>query len=258
LERLGGNTVEQPDVRVITATNRDLREMVRTRLFREDLYFRIAVFAVHLPPLTERKGDIPLLVEHLVHAAAREEGKDIRGVAPEVMRLFEMHPWPGNVRQLQNVVARSAVVCNTDIISLRDLPDSFVQELQQLHSSDAVAVAARVAEVRTHDMEKAFATPVRSGPPGHSLTTIVQRLQSGPVAERLDYALSLAFPDAETLPRVDDLEAAGIRLAMHRLAGNLQMTARRLNVSRATLYRRLDAAQIHRSATPSTEERSLV
>jgi DNA-binding NtrC family response regulator len=251
-ERLGGNTEIQPDARVITATNRDLLAMVKAGTFREDLYYRIAVFTLHLPPLTERKGDIPILVEHFVSAAAREEGKDIRGVAPEVMRLFELHPWPGNVRQLQNVVARSAVVCNTEMISLRDLPDSFVQELQQLHSAEAQSAAAKVNE------ERAQQPQAKSGTPAPALPPSLQRLHQGTVPERLDYVLAMAFPDDEVLPRVDDLEAAGIRLAMHRLGGNLQMTARRLNISRATLYRRLDTAQIHRGPTASTDEPSPV
>ena len=249
-ERLGGNTEVQPDVRVITATNRDLPAMVKQGTFREDLFYRIAVFTLELPPLIERKGDISILVEHFVHSAAREEGKDIRGVAPEVMRLFELHPWPGNVRQLQNVVARSAVVCNTEVISLRDLPDSFVAELQQLQSSEAQAAAARANEERANQPHAIAGVP--------PLPAALERLRQGTVPERLDYMLALAFPDTETLPRVDDLEAAGIRLAMHRLGGNLQLTARRLNISRATLYRRLDTAQIHRAPTPSGDEPSTV
>jgi DNA-binding NtrC family response regulator len=219
-ERLGGNVSLRPDARIITATNRDLADMVRAGSFREDLFYRIAVFTIQLPSLVERKGDMALLVEHFVQLAAREEGKAIRGVAPEVLKMFEAHPWPGNVRQLQNVVARSVVACNTDQLSPRDLPASFVHEV--------------ATEPRGHD-----------DAPGTSMAASAElhKLQSGSVADRLDQALRLAFPDPDLLPRADELEAAGIRLAIHRLGGNMQKAARRLNLSRATLYRRLDALQ---------------
>ena len=241
-ERLGGNTEIHTDTRIITATNRDLLSMVRQGGFREDLYYRIEVFSILLPPLSDRKTDIPLLVDHFVHQAARDESKEIRGVAPEVMRLFDLHPWPGNVRQLQNVVARAAVVCNTDVISLRDLPEAFVQELQEMHTAEVQAAGLKIVE------ERAVATAAAAELLGvHSSS--VTRLQSGSVAERLDQALHLAFPSADTLPSVEELESAGIRLAMHRLGNNMQLTARRLHISRATLYRRLDAVQ-HADARP--------
>ena len=249
-ERLGGNTVIQADCRIITATNRDLMAMVKHGTFREDLFYRIAVFILNLPPLSERKGDIPLLVDHFVKSAARDEGKDIRGVAPEVMRLFELHPWPGNVRQLQNVIARSAVVCapDTHLISLRHLPEAFVHELGTFHAAEVQAAGLRLA------------LDEKSGPVSTSDFVATQvaiklaRLQQGTASERLDAALDLAFPTGELLPRVDELEAAGLRLAMHRLKGNLQMTAKKLAISRATLYRRLDSNQDPRGAEEASEE----
>ncbi len=239
-ERLGGNQLIHADARIITATNRDLQTMVRQGLFREDLFYRIAVFSMHLPPLTERQNDIPLLVDHFVKASAREEGKDIRGVAPEVLRLFELHPWPGNVRQLQNVVARSTVVCSSEMISLRDLPEAFVQELQA-HAAD---VQAAVLKTAADEPRLPAAAPVAE----------LEKLRSGSAARRLEYALDLAFPNNDVLPTVAELEAAGIRLAMRRLANNLQMTARRLQISRATLYRRIDST--HRDGPVDGDEAS--
>jgi DNA-binding NtrC family response regulator len=238
-ERLGGNTLVSTDSRIIAATNRDLLAMVRAGTFREDLFYRLAVFTLTLPPLIERKGDIPLLVEHFVKLSAREETKPIKGVTPEVMRLFESHPWPGNVRQLQNIIARSALQCDTETIALRDLPASFVQEImpQGGHNGDTTGQTPRVMEtVPAPGNGQAFATQTRAEQENNA------QLRQGSIAERLNAALDMAFPSKELLPTVEDLERAGIRLAMRRLDHNMQLTALRLNISRATLYRRLDQA----------------
>ncbi len=223
-ERLGGNTVVQPDARILTATNRDLQAMVRAGLFREDLYYRIAVFTLFVPPLCERKGDIALLTQRFVSQVARDEHKSIAHVSPEVLRLFELHDWPGNVRQLQNIIARSALQCDTDTLSLRDLPHAFVAELQALRCDEPT--------------QSLLSEPTQ---PSSALPT---QLRSGTAEERLDLALQLCFPSAELLPTAEELEAAGIRLAMRRLRSNLQLTAKRLEISRATLYRRMEALHL--------------
>jgi DNA-binding NtrC family response regulator len=131
------------------------------------------------------------------------------------------------VRQLQNVIARSTVVCTSEMISLRDLPEAFVKELQA-HAADVQAAVVKAA---------ADEPRLPSTPP----IAVLEKLRSGTAGRRLAYALDLAFPDSDVLPTVAELEAAGIRLAMRRLANNLQMTARRLQISRATLYRRIDS-----------------
>ncbi len=230
-ERLGGNTLVQTDSRIIAATNRELLGMVRAGTFREDLYYRLAVFTLTLPPLQERKGDIALLVEHFVKQSSREEGKAIKGVTPEVLRLFESHPWPGNVRQLQNIIARSALQCDTETIALRDLPASFVQELMPS------ALLASESSGQTPRHLETVPAPTAAALHDHDVSA---QLRQGSVADRLNAALEFAFPSKDMLPTVEDLERAGIRLAMRRLDHNMQLTALRLNISRATLYRRLD------------------
>ncbi len=233
-ERLGGNTLVQTDTRIIAATNRELLGMVRGGNFREDLFYRLAVFTLTLPPLLERKGDIALLVEHFVKQSAREESKSIKGVTPEVMRLFESHPWPGNVRQLQNIIARSALQCDTETIALRDLPASFVQELMPL--------GAHMAETSGQTPRTLETVPAPSAVAHHE-NDVGAQLRQGSVTDRLNAALEFAFPSKDLLPTVEDLERAGIRLAMRRLDHNMQLTALRLNISRATLYRRLDQTE---------------
>jgi formate hydrogenlyase transcriptional activator len=109
-ERLGGTTTLEVDVRVVAATNRDLAGMVAARQFRSDLYYRLNVFPVHVPPLRERAGDVPLLVRHFVGRAARRMGKRIDTIPAAALAALERHPWPGNVRELEHLVERAVIL----------------------------------------------------------------------------------------------------------------------------------------------------
>jgi formate hydrogenlyase transcriptional activator len=111
-ERLGGNRPQRVDVRVVAATNQDLKQMVRDRKFREDLYYRLNVFPIYLPPLRERKADIPELVEHFVQQFADSVEKTIETIPEETMRSLVRHCWPGNIRELQNYIARGVILSN--------------------------------------------------------------------------------------------------------------------------------------------------
>jgi len=111
-ERLGGNRPQRVDVRVVAATNQDLKQMVRDRKFREDLYYRLNVFPIYLPPLRERKADIPELVEHFVQQFADSVEKTIETIPEETMRALVRHHWPGNIRELQNYIARGVILSN--------------------------------------------------------------------------------------------------------------------------------------------------
>jgi formate hydrogenlyase transcriptional activator len=109
-ERLGGGRTLQVDVRVIAATNQDLWRMVQERRFRADLYYRLNVYPITLPPLRERQEDIPLLIEHFVKTLARRQGKSIDRIPDEVMEALKRHDWPGNIRELQNFIERSIIL----------------------------------------------------------------------------------------------------------------------------------------------------
>ena len=113
-ERLGGTKTIKVDVRLIAATNRDLLQLVKESKFREDLYYRLKVVQIYIPPLRERKEDIPLLVEHFVKRFASENERNIRGVTPEAMDLLMQHDWPGNVRELENVILRAIVLADPE------------------------------------------------------------------------------------------------------------------------------------------------
>ena len=113
-ERVGGRQAIRVDVRVIAATNRDLKAAVSSGTFREDLYYRLNVFPVEVPPLRERRKDIPLLVEYFIDRYARKAGKNIRSVEKKTLQLLQSYPWPGNIRELQNVIERSVILCETE------------------------------------------------------------------------------------------------------------------------------------------------
>ncbi len=119
---LGGQREQSVDIRVIAATNVDPREAVRQGKMREDLYYRLNVFAIELPPLRERKDDLPLLTESLVSEFSARNQKSVAGVTADVMRVFERYDWPGNVRELRNVIERATIVAQGRVIEAADLP----------------------------------------------------------------------------------------------------------------------------------------
>ncbi len=121
-ERVGGQETLEVDVRLIAATNRDLKKMVDEGKFREDLYYRLYVVAIHLPPLRERTGDIPLLTQHFLKDLAHQNGKAIDSITPDALDTLTAYAWPGNVRELRNVIERMVVLARGDRLTVRDIP----------------------------------------------------------------------------------------------------------------------------------------
>jgi len=121
-ERVGGNELIKVDVRVISATNKDLEEEMKKSEFREDLYYRISVFPIKLPPLRERREDIPLLAAHFLNKFNQHEGKQIEGISPDALDLMMAYNWPGNVRELENAMERAVVLAAGNEILAKDLP----------------------------------------------------------------------------------------------------------------------------------------
>jgi PAS domain S-box-containing protein len=117
-ERVGGNQTIRTNVRVISATNRDLKAAIEAGTFRSDLFYRLNVFPIEIPPLRERKKDIPILVQYFIDRYARKAGKKIRSIDKKSLELLQSYPWPGNIRELQNVIERSVIVCDTESFSI--------------------------------------------------------------------------------------------------------------------------------------------
>jgi DNA-binding NtrC family response regulator len=121
-ERVGGNEVIKTDVRIISATNRDLKIAVENKQFREDLFYRLSSFPIHIPPLRERKGDIIVLVDHFIKQFNEKLGKNIKGVSKKTLKLFYDYDWPGNVRELENLLERCVILSDGEYIEPDVLP----------------------------------------------------------------------------------------------------------------------------------------
>ena len=126
VQRLGGRSTKKIDFRLICATNDDLEDLVRKGRFREDLYYRINVFPIIVPPLREREGDLPLLVDHFLRIYCASAKKPVKRVAPDVMEILEDYPWPGNVRELENIVQRLVLMSDGPVITPEQLPQNLL------------------------------------------------------------------------------------------------------------------------------------
>ena len=126
--RLGGTKTIKVDVRIIAATNTSLEELIVQKAFRQDLYYRLNVIKIELPPLRARKEDIPMLVKHFIDVYSRENGKTIEGVSEDVLEILDGYPWPGNVRELENLIERAVVLARDTVITRGSLPPFFLQD----------------------------------------------------------------------------------------------------------------------------------
>ncbi|HLU68184.1 MAG TPA: sigma-54 dependent transcriptional regulator [Kofleriaceae bacterium] len=210
-ERVGGTETISVDVRVISATNRDLEAMIDTGAFREDLYYRLNVFPIHLPALRERTGDIPILVDHFIGKFARSAGKRVSGCTPEAMEKLQSYTWPGNVRELENIVERAMILVKGDRVEAADL--DFGRRAQQ-----AGGAAPQAAMHRQKTEPLPTIAPVGAGAAAADATASGSR----PLAERLA-----------------DEERREIIAAVDRSGGNIALAARVLGINRSTLYYRL-------------------
>jgi formate hydrogenlyase transcriptional activator len=148
-ERVGGTRSIQTNVRVVAATNRDLRTAIAAGTFRSDLFYRLNVFPIEMPPLRERREDIPVLVEYFIDRCARNAGKDISGINKKSLDLLQSYPWPGNIRELQNVIERSVIMCETENFSVDEtwLPQQPVASEAKSQSSFSQKLASQEKEM---------------------------------------------------------------------------------------------------------------
>ena len=224
VEPVGGKRPVKVDFRLIAATNRDMIQLVKDGKFREDLYYRLNVYPIHVPPLRERIADVPELANYFLARFAAEEGKRITGMTDEARRLLAAYSWPGNVRQLENAVFRAVVLADGSELTVAEFPQ----------------IAAHV---------EGFSTEV---PPAPS-PVIARPAYTGPallgaedtVPQTVDVggsrgSIGIPAIDAEgEIRSLESIEADMIRLALGRYRGHMTEVAKRLDIGRSTLYRKM-------------------
>jgi Nif-specific regulatory protein len=142
-ERVGGYETIKSNVRIIVATNKNLEEEIKNGLFREDLYYRINVFPIYMPPLRDRKNDVMLLADFFLEKYAKENGKDISRISTPAIEMLTSYHWPGNVRELENCIERSVLLCDEDVVRSDHLPPS-LQMAKKSQLSNALTLPEKI------------------------------------------------------------------------------------------------------------------
>jgi DNA-binding NtrC family response regulator len=231
IEPVGARKPLKVDVRLISATNRHLMADVKDGRFREDLFYRLHVFPITVPPLRERREDIPDLIRHFLARFCAEEGKRIHLVSAEALALLGNHSWPGNVRQLENAVFRAVVLAENDRIGIDEFPQIAAQLTGRArppssHEDAAVTDTAQAPSITAGMVSFADIHPawIESAPPTDLSSPTV---------------LPLVDRDGEIRP-LEEIESEVIRFAINHYRGQMSEVARRLRIGRSTLYRKLD------------------
>ncbi len=231
VEAVGGRRPVRVDVRIISATNRRLLDEVKAGRFREDLFYRLHVLPLTVPPLRTRREDIPHLVRHFLARFCAEENRALTGVSGEAMALLAQLDWPGNIRQLENTIYRAVVMSEGDQLGLSDFP--------QLAAPLAAPLPA--GEPLVLEPASPPAAPEMAG-------------SDIPIAPLPNGTLSLLTEDGEMRP-LEEIESEVIRFAISHYRGQMSEVARRLKIGRSTLYRKLDDAATADAAGESARRR---
>ncbi len=241
VEPVGARKPVKVDVRLISATNRDLIADVKQGRFREDLFYRLHVFPITVPPLRTRLADIPALARHFLARFSAEEGKRIRVITPEALNLLAAFHWPGNIRQLENAVFRAVVLAEGDSLGIAEFPQITAQIavpaadlMPDLMPGESAELVEQLPDepIAVFGLGEGFQAPPPSPPAA----------PAAPLAAAADPADMLPLLDAHGDVRpLEELEAELIRYAITHYRGQMSEVARRLRIGRSTLYRKLDA-----------------
>lgn len=222
VDPIGSKRPVKVDFRLISATNRDMIQLVKDGKFREDLYYRLNVFPIWVPPLRERIDDIPELAYHFLARFAAEEGKRITSISDDALRLLKAYAWPGNVRQLENAVFRAVVLTDGTELTVSEFP----QIAAHVEGFKAPPPAAPAPE----PTNAAYTGPALLG----AENTIPQTIEMKPGALGIP-----AMDVGGNVRPLDEIEADMIRLALGRYRGHMTEVAKRLKIGRSTLYRKM-------------------
>ncbi len=235
VEPVGGRKSVKVDVRIISATNRDLIADVKAGRFREDLFYRLHVFPISVPPLRQRIEDIPELARHFLARLAAEEGKRVRAIEPAALALLSAYRWPGNVRQLENAIFRAVVLTDGEQIGVHEFPQIVAQV-----GPDAVAVQPMI------DSSPAIAA---SWPDAREATELSGRH----AAASSTPSLRLTDAQGEVRP-LEEIEHDVIRFAIAHYREQMSEVARRLKIGRSTLYRKLESLGLEEAPRETAEK----
>ena len=207
VDPVGGSEVVNVDVRVISATNKKLEDLIEQGLFREDLYYRLNVFPVNLPPLNERNGDIQTLTSHFIHKICKKENRPIKSLTTNAIMLLNSYNWPGNVRQLENVVLRAVILSEGEMIAEGDLP-------QIVSDIDRMASENKKHNRRIDDLKRTLEIPK-------------------------EFHNTSIYDDDANVYSIEHIEKMMIKYAFIRYNGKMTEIAKRLKIGRSTLYRKV-------------------
>jgi DNA-binding NtrC family response regulator len=212
IDPVGSRKPVKVSIRLISATNRNMIEMVKAGQFREDLYYRLNVFPIMLPPLRERKDDIEALTNHFITRLSAEEGRKVHGISRQALDMLRAYSWPGNVRQLENTIFRAIVLCESDQLSVPDFPQ----------------IASLV---------DGYNVEIPAAPQGVSAAAVPQTTP-GQVSDGTALGIPIVTEGGH-MRTLEEVEGEMIRLALLRYRGQMSEVARKLGIGRSTLYRKM-------------------
>ena len=234
VEAVGGRKPVKVDVRIISATNRKLLDRVKNGQFREDLFYRLHVLPLTIPPLRMRREDIPHLLRHFLARFCAEESRHITGISGEAMAHLSQLEWPGNIRQLENAVYRAVVMSESDQLGLLDFP---------------------LAAAQSQTMPEAHGEPLVVAPAAfHSTVPAMVSGNEIPIAPLPSAGTLAMLTHAGEMRPLEELEGEIIRFAISHYRGQMSEVARRLKIGRSTLYRKLDEAAADDSTAGGAED----
>ena len=212
IDPVGSRRPVKVNIRLISATNKNMIDMVKAGKFREDLYYRLNVYPIMVPPLRVRKEDIPALVSHFITKLSAEEGRKVHGISAPALGMLQAYGWPGNVRQIENTIFRAIVLCETETLDIVDFP-----QIAALVEGYEVTIPPAPAMMRKPE-------PMRPA--------------QGQVSDGNAIGVSIVTEGGH-IRTLEEVEADMIKLAMHRYRGQMSEVARKLGIGRSTLYRKM-------------------
>ena len=248
IRRVGETDARYLDIRIIAATNRDLQQSMREGRFREDLYYRLNTFHLELPPLRDRKPVIPNLIRYFILKSKEAQGKEIRDLEPAALYALTKYPYPGNIRELENIVEHAIVLSEGGIIKLEDLPEEVQIEAREKtvaipHLKDNRDNVVREESEEVEDIEKSAENPI--GKPINFVPITGKTDSAGLLTHNpTKYLTHTPEPAEEEILSLDEMERRHILHALSICKGNKTEVCKKLGISRATLWRKLKELKI--------------